>query len=246
MHDGPGCPRCAGRARVRRRAAVAWWACADWLYAARWQLRSLRRGAPPEAYGRPAGGGSAVVLVPGVYESWRFLQPLTEALRAGGHAVHVVAGLGFNRGEVPEVARAVRRYVDEQGLPAVDLVGHSKGGLIGKQLLVHHNDDGRFDRLVAVNTPFSGSTLARYLPLRAVRVFVPGGPLLLELAAAEAVDRSITSVYSAVDPSIPGSSELPGARNVRVDTVGHFRVLSDARVHAAVLDALRAPGPAGG
>lgn len=229
---------------------VVWWACADWLYAVRWQLRSLRRGAPPEDSGQPADGASTVVVVPGVYESWRFLQPLTDALRAGGHAVHVVTGLGFNSGEIPAMALAVRRYVEEQGLGAVDLVGHSKGGLIGKQLLVHHDDDGRFDRLVAVNTPFSGSALARYLPLRAVRVFVPGGPLLAELTAAEAVDARITSVYSAVDPNVPGSSELPGATNVRIDAVGHFRVLSDRRVHAAVLEALRgprraAPAPAG-
>jgi pimeloyl-ACP methyl ester carboxylesterase len=178
-----------------------------------------------------------------VYESWRFLQPLTEALHRAGHPVHVITGLCFNSGEIPAMAEAVRRYVDEQGLPRVALVGHSKGGLIGKQLLVHHDADGRFDRLVAVNTPFSGSSLARFLPLRAVRVFVPGGPLLSELSAATAVDRMITSVYSAVDPNIPGSSHLPGATNVRIDTVGHFRVLSDPRVQAAVLDALRAPAP---
>ena len=223
---------------MRRRAAVLWWACADWLYAARWQLRSLRRGAPPEDYRRPAGGGSTVVLVPGVYESWRFLPPLTEALRAGGHAAHVVAGLGFNSGEIPEMARAVRRYVDEQGLRSVDLVGHSKGGLIGKQLLAHHNDDGRFRQLVAINSPFSGSSLARFVPLRAVRVFAPGGELLAGLTAIEDVNPSITSIYSRVDPNIPGSSRLPGARNVSIDTVGHFRLLADPRLQAALLAAL--------
>jgi pimeloyl-ACP methyl ester carboxylesterase len=221
-----------------RRAAVAWWFCADWLYALRWQLRSLRRGAPPEEYRTPTGDAVPVVLVPGVYESWRFLQPLTEAVRRAGHPVHVITGLGFNSGEIPAMARAVRASADEQGLRTAALVGHSKGGLIGKQLLVHHNDDGLFDRLVTVNTPFSGSSLARFLPLRAVRVFVPGGALLTELAAATAVDRRITSVYSAVDPTIPGSSRLEGATNVRIDAVGHFRVLSDPRVQAAVVRAL--------
>jgi pimeloyl-ACP methyl ester carboxylesterase len=228
-----------------RRAAVVWWFLADWLYALRWQLRSLRRGAPPEDYRRASGGAVPVVLVPGVYESWRFLQPLTEALHRAGHPVHVITGLGFNSGEIPAMAQAVRRYVDDQGLARVALVGHSKGGLIGKQLLVHANADGRFDRLVAVNSPFSGSTLARFLPLRTLRVFVPGGPLLRDLTAASAVNPMITSVYSAVDPNIPGTSHLPGARNVRIETVGHFRVLSDPRVQAAVLDALRAPAPGG-
>ena len=221
------------------RAAVAWWSCADWLYAVRWQLRSLRRGALPEDYRTASGDGVPVVLVPGVYESWRFLQPLLEALHQAGHPVHVLDVLGFNSGEVPEAALAVREYVESTGLPRVALVTHSKGGLIGKQLLAHHDDDGLVDRLVAVNAPFAGSTRARFLPLRAVRVFVPGGPLLRELDAARSVNARITSVYSAVDPNIPGTSRLEGATNVEVDTVGHFRILSDPRAQAAVLAALR-------
>ena len=230
-------------ARARRRAAVVWWACADWLYAARWELRSLRRSVLDPGYGTATGGAVPVVLIPGVFESWRFLQPLTDALHAAGHPVHVVPGLGFNSGEIPEMARAVRRHVDEEGL-GVDgglaLVGHSKGGLIGKQLLVHHNADGRFRHLVAVNSPFSGSSLARFVPLRAVRVFAPGGELLRELTAVGDVNRSITSVFSRIDPNIPGSSRLPGARNVSIDTVGHFRLLADPRLGRAVLDALAA------
>jgi len=223
----------------RSRAAVLWWACADWLYALRWQLRSLRRGALPEDYRTASGDGVPVVLVPGVYESWRFLQPLLEALHRAGHPVHVLDVLGFNSGEVPEAALAVRAYVESTGLPRVALVTHSKGGLIGKQVLVRHDDDGLVDRLVAVNAPFSGSALARWLPLRALRVFVPDGPLLRELDAARSVNAMITSVYSAVDPNIPGTSHLEGATNVEVDTVGHFRILSDPRAQAAVLAALR-------
>ena len=225
--------------RGRSLAAVAWWSAADWSYALRWQVRSLRRGALPDDHRSARGDGVPVVLVPGVYESWRFLQPLVDVLHRSGHPVHVVDALGFNDGEIPAAALAVRGYLEATGLPRVAVVAHSKGGLVGKQLLVHHNDDGRVDRLVAVNTPFSGSALARWLPLRAVRVFVPGGPLLRELDAAREVNAAITSVYSAVDLNIPGSSRLEGATNVEVDTVGHFRILADRRAQAAVLAALR-------
>lgn len=221
-------------------------ACADWAYAARWQLRSLVRRAPAED-GRDLdqdGGDrprTPVVLLPGVYESWRFLQPLVELLRGAGHPVHVVADLGYNRGGIPEAAERVGRSVAERSLPAVALVAHSKGGLIGKHLLAHPRAGARFERLVALNTPFAGSSRARWVPLRAVRVFVPGGALLGELAGATAVDPLITSVYSAVDPHVPGTGHLPGATNVEIDTVGHFRLLSDPRAHRAVLAALAAP-----
>ena len=227
-----------------RRSDVVRWALLDWLYAARWELRSLRRTSFPEDFGTGRPDRRPVVLVPGVYESWRFLQPLTEVLHDAGHPVHVVAGLGFNDGDIPDMAELVRRYVDEHDLGAeggLALVGHSKGGLIGKQLLVRHNADGRFRQLVAVNSPFAGSTRAHWIPLPALRVFVPGGPLLRDLTAASSVNSAITSVYSAIDPVIPGNGELAGAVNVRLDTVGHFRLLSDPRLHAVVLGALSRP-----
>lgn len=229
---------------LARAASVAPALAADWAYAARWQLASLARGDSAERYATPdpAAGPPRipVVVVPGVFESWRFLRPLTEALHAAGHPVHVVEELGFNSGEVPAMARAVRRAIEVRGLAAVALVAHSKGGLIGKHLLVHHDADGAVRHLVAVNTPFSGSVYARYLPGPALRVFAPGGPLLVELATSDGVNARITSVYSAVDPNIPGGSHLPGATNVEVDAVGHFRVLSDPRVQEAVLGALAA------
>jgi alpha-beta hydrolase superfamily lysophospholipase len=228
------------------RAAVAWWWLADWAYALRWQLRSLRRGSPPQD-GPPAPGCRDVVLVPGVYESWRFLAPLTEALRGAGHAVHAVEALAFQRASISDGADLVRAFAAERGLRGAVLVAHSKGGLVGKLLLVQDAESGalggheaRFERLVAVNTPFAGSSLARWVPvLRSVRAFRPGDPLLVRLAAAHGADDRITAVRSAVDPTTPRPRDLPGARNVRLDAVGHFRVLSDPDLHRAVLDALR-------
>jgi len=218
-----------------------WWACADWLYAARWELHSLRRDALAREYGTGRADGVPVVLVPGVFESWRFLQPVIDALHEARHPVHVVTSLGFNGGEIPEMARRVRHHVDEEGLGAqggLVLLGHSKGGLIGKQLLAHHNHDGRFRHLVAINSPFSGSSLARFVPLPAVRVFAPGGELLQTLTGRADLNRSITSIYSRIDPNIPGSSRLAGARNISIDTVGHFRLLADPRLGTALLEVL--------
>ena len=220
----------------------------DWLWAGARLLRGLGRTRRPEDGAVALPRGVDVVLLPGVYESWRFLAPLADALRAGGHRVHVVPALGLHLVDVPTAARTVRSHVDAHGLGldgGLALVGHSKGGLVGKQLLVHHDADHRFTALVAVSAPFSGSTRARWLPLRALRVFVPGGALLRDLDAARTVDARITSVYAAYDANIPGSSRLEGATNVRVDVVGHFRLLGDRRVHAAALRALAGrSGPA--
>ncbi len=127
--------------RLRR---AAWWA-ADYLYAGRHQLAVL---APPWAIGgrRPTPGPWAtgspdlpeVVLLPGVYEHWTFLRPLGDALSAAGHCVAVVHGLGANRRGVIETADLLARALARTPAPAAGrvLVAHSKGGLIGKHLLI--------------------------------------------------------------------------------------------------------------
>ncbi len=214
---------------------------ADWWYALVRQARSL---APNQRLPAEAGGpsrGLDVLVLPGVYESWRFLEPLITAVRDAGHRVHVVPALGLNAGPIPAAAVAVRQHVEDRDLGArrpLVVLGHSKGGLIGKHVMVHLDPDERVRAMVTVNTPFSGSVRARWFPLPAVRAFVPGTAVLGDLERARGVNARITSIFSAVDPNIPASSRLEGATNVEVDAVGHFRVLSDPRLQRAVLEAL--------
>jgi len=128
-----------------RIARALWWA-GDYIYAAGRQLALL---APPWAwFGRPRPVPRAwrtgspdlpeVVLLPGVYEHWTFLRPLGDALSAAGHRVTAVHGLGSNRRGVAETSERLGRALERARPPAAGrvLVAHSKGGLIGKHLLV--------------------------------------------------------------------------------------------------------------
>ncbi|MGC5172384.1 esterase/lipase family protein [Microbacterium sp. DT81.1] len=127
------------------RLARAWWWASDYVYAARRQLSIL---APPWTIGRPRpepGGwrrGSPdlpeIILLPGVYEHWTFMRPLGDALSQAGHRVTVVHGLGVNRRGVVETSeRLGRALAKKRPAPAGRvIVAHSKGGLIGKHLLI--------------------------------------------------------------------------------------------------------------
>lgn len=211
----------------------------DYAYALRWQLAGLLGRWDPAHYrGLSEPGRPPVVLIPGIYESWTFMLPVAGLLREHGHDVHVVEDLRFNTGTIDEMAALVDAHIRREGLDRCVLVAHSKGGLIGKYLLAHHNERTVIHGLVAVNTPFSGSELARLLPLPALRVFLPHSPELTALTTNRGVDRRIVSVYGRFDPHIPGGSRLEGARNVRLGTRGHFRPLSDPRVHHALLEAI--------
>ncbi|GEO94137.1 hypothetical protein KTU01_02600 [Kocuria turfanensis] len=221
-------------------ANIAAWA-QDYAYALRWQAAGVLGRWDPAHYRAPADPDrSPVVLIPGIYESWTFLLPVAGLLREHGHDVHVVEDLKFNTGTIEEMAELVDAHLRTAGVERCVLVAHSKGGLIGKHLLAHHNRDAGIHGLVAVNTPFSGSQLARLLPLSTIRVFLPHSPELTALTTQQAVNRDIVSIYGRFDPHIPGGSRLEGAHNVQLETRGHFLPLNDPRVHRAILDGIRA------
>jgi triacylglycerol lipase len=215
----------------------------DYAYAVRWQAAGVLRRHHPNAYRRPDATPPAIVLLPGIYEHWTFLRPVADLLRTHGYDVHAVADLGYNGGTIEEMAGRVDRYIRRERIERSVLVAHSKGGLIGKWLLAHHNQAAVIQGLVTVNTPFAGSALARWLPLPALRVFLPHSPELVALTASHQVNQDIVSIYGRFDPHIPGGSHLEGARNVRLPTSGHFLPLADPRVHEAILDGIRTLAP---
>jgi len=219
---------------------LGWWA-ADYAYAVVWQVRGFFDRADPDDF--RTGALTPVVVIPGIWESWKFLQPLVTEMHDRGHPVHVVTGLRFNNRPVVDAAAQVAAYLDRNDLTGTVVVAHSKGGLIGKYLMVDGAATTRIHGMVAVAAPFSGSLYARYLLVPSLRVFSPKNALVLALARDESVNSRIVSVFARFDPHIPGGSELVGAKNVRLETGGHFRVLAHPRVMAEV--ALLAEDPAG-
>ncbi|WP_194396503.1 esterase/lipase family protein [Microbacterium atlanticum] len=249
-----------------------WWA-ADYAYAARRQLAVLsfpwaigRPRPTPPAWSRDGDDLPEILLVPGVYEHWTFLRPLGDALARAGHRVGVVHGLGVNRRSVPDTAERLAHLLAQTPAPPAGrvLVAHSKGGLIGKHLLVSSGaaaraaaaaaaggdpasaaataaEDGRplgLLGLVAVATPFGGSRLAGLFVIPSIRAFHPDDETILTLRRDSSVNGRIVSVFGPWDPHIPEGSALDGATNIAVGTAGHFRLLgADATTHA-VLDGI--------
>lgn len=211
---------------MRRAAGIA----ADYLYVARSRLRFYRYGSrPPAPIEATTDAPPPVLLIPGVFETWHYMKPLRDRLESLGHPVHSVPELGFNRHPIPEMAALLAAYVEHRDLSGVRIVAHSKGGLIGKRLLVGDaapDGAGRFDRLISINTPYLGSPLARW-GLGPWREFSPTRPVIVELGAALDVNARITSLFSEFDQYVPaGNSVLPGAENVELAHIGHFRVLA--------------------
>jgi pimeloyl-ACP methyl ester carboxylesterase len=226
---------------MRKAVQVAAWWASDYAYATAWQLRAFANRTRPESF--LSGTGVPLILLPGVYETWKFLQPLIEHLHERGHPVHVLDLLHRNQRPVLEMADLVSRYLEEQELSDTVLVAHSKGGLIGKQVMIGPAA-ARIRGMVAVATPFGGSRYARMMIAPSLRSFSPHDRTILALAKQNEVNARITSVYGRFDPHIPESSTLPGARNVLLETGGHFRILAHPRVVAEVERMAAEPAPA--
>ena len=205
---------------------------ADYTYALRLMARGLLSVRDDAQY---LGGDLApIVLLPGVYEPWTFLRPLADRLHRRGHPVHVVRALGNNTRSIPVAAARAQRYLEQRDLRDVVLVAHSKGGLIGKHMMLVDDTAGRVNRLIAIATPFGGSRYAHWMLDPSLRAFRPTDRTMAMLAASASVNSRITSIYGDVDTHIPEGCELPGATNLEFPVSGHFRVLGNEGVLAAV------------
>lgn len=201
---------------------------ADYAYVARSRVRYWRYGPrPPAPIEAGADAPPPVLLIPGVFETWHYLKPIRDRLAELGHPVHSVPELGFNRHPISEMAALLSAYVEHRELSGVTIVAHSKGGLIGKSMLVADelSAASRLDRMISINTPYAGSPLARF-GMGPWREFQPTRPVIVELAAAVDVNARITSLSSTFDQYVPaGNAVLDGAENVQLPYDGHFRVL---------------------
>ena len=208
---------------------ASWWA-RDYAYALYWQARAIVGRTDPDAF--QSGAKTPIVVIPGVYETWRFMQPTIRAMHDRGHPVYVVDALNWNNRPVVEAADLVSSFLATHDLRGVVLVSHSKGGLIGKYVMTAGREAARIESMLAVAAPFGGSSYARFMVLPSLRIFSPTNATIVALAHDESVNARIVSVYGEFDPHVPAGSELIGAKNVRLDTGGHFRVLAHPRVMA--------------
>jgi hypothetical protein len=200
-------------ARISPLAAAGWWAL-DYLDAAKLQLRVLTVPKTPKRWAVGDAGKPTILLLPGVYEHWSFMEPLGDALNANGYRVQVAHGLGANLLAIPDTAERVWRALARIPTPPAGrvVVAHSKGGLIGKRLLIRDLDH-RLDLrgLVAIATPFGGARLARYLLDPSMREFDPDSATIVELSSAASVNSRIVSLSAPAEAVVEAAAATVAA-----------------------------------
>ncbi|MDO5724378.1 MAG: alpha/beta fold hydrolase [Flaviflexus sp.] len=177
-----------------------------------------------------------IVFLPGIYEANEYVRPLAQAFQAAGYPVSSGYLGKRTRAPVAELATELLARLDKVG--PVILLGHSKGGLIGRAALARSE---QILGLITVATPWRGSILARPFPrFTALGRLAPGGADSARTWSMEremGIRRRIFSIRPASDPHIPAATDLDGAHNIVVPASGHFRPLAHPATIRAALDA---------
>ena len=79
------------------------------------------------------------------------------------------------------------------------LVAHSKGGLIGKHVLIHHNGNDNILGMVSIATPYSGSAMAKLVPYDPIRELLKDNVTIKDLQSHEQVNTKIVSISPLYD-----------------------------------------------
>ncbi len=215
----------------------------DWVvdYSYRFKAVKAWRHKPPAHYQEEIKAGRVpVILLAGFSMNWHFMRQLGDKISLAGHPVYAIPGLKRNYLNIIESAKFVKELIDHHNLHKVVIVAHSKGGLIGKYVLMHHNKDRRVHSLVAIATPFSGSTLAKAIPHKTFREMAPDSRIIQEIQGFTSVNKHITSIIPEYDNHVwaEQGSYLDGAKNIRVAVRGHHKVVFSKEVEKVILDSL--------
>lgn len=190
---------------------------------------------PPAHYKNMTKQGLApIVFLPGIFERWTFLKPLADHISKLGHPVYVVPQLGSNNLlDIPTSAKIVYEVISKNNLSNVVIVGHSKGGLIGKYLMLHEDKREDIIGLIAVATPFHGSSIGKFFPHYSVAELLTDSGVIKYLDKHVEINKKIISIIPTYDNIIwhKDGSHLEGAlENLVVPVLGHHRILADRGV----------------
>jgi len=208
--------------------------------------------------------GDTVLLIHGFWQTRGVMQGLEERLRADGYQVlsfNLGGFLGnFNSRGIPTLARRIAgklERLEERGdFGRLHVIGHSKGGLVGRYLVACLEWHRRVETLVTLGSPHHGTPTALIglvgftgLVSHSVWQMLPNSSFMRLLQAHPIPDSTrVVSVYSKGDLVCPWryseltSSDGDDIHNIVVSGLGHMELVVDPWVYGLVLRQLQRDG----
>lgn len=189
-----------------------------------------------------------VLLIHGIDDTNAIFERMASCLKNLGWSVHsldLVPNCGAAGLEV--LAEQVARYV-ERTFPdgqAIDLVGFSMGGIVGRYYVQRLGGIKRVQRFITISSPHQG-TWSAYARLNSgCGQMRPNSPFLLDLHQDITMLNQInfTSLWTPFDLIIipSNSSHLPVGKSIQVPVGGHAWMVTDWRSILRVAEVLSEP-----
>jgi triacylglycerol lipase len=186
-----------------------------------------------------------VLLVHGLKDDARKMEPMARYLRSEGWDARTMSCRpSWGQKGLDALAGQVEHFVDANypRHQRIDLVGFSMGGLVCRYYLQRLGGLDRVQRYVSISAPNRGSLLAWLISNPGCRQMRPGSAFLRDLDSDEGrlAKLQFTSIWTPYDMIIvpPRSSEMPQARNVKMQVICHPLMVWQRRCLAEVAKAL--------
>ncbi|EKD50566.1 MAG: PGAP1 family protein [uncultured bacterium] len=209
---------------------------------------------------RLANAKHPILMIYGFGSSRRTMAILETRLRQDGHvtfSLNLGGFIGtFNTVSIEESARYIDKKVEEfykkyniQG--KLNLVGHSKGGLIGSYWIKFLNGARRVNTLVTLGAPYNGTPWGyfSYIPgvslvLKSLKQLKPNSIFLQRLRETPYPKRvKVFSVYSKDDNACPFPAsvleEADNVKNIEIPSATHSELLVKKTVFNIIRHALK-------
>ncbi len=186
--------------------------------------------------------GRPILLVHGFMQARSNFVMLGSRLAGYGLGPLYTINLPTLNGDLREHAGRLSERIDlicrATGSKQVDVVAHSSGGLVARLAEVGRRNP-RIRRLVTLGTPHAGSQMAHMVPGAVARDMRPGSKVLVSLPVpppGQLVSISSTHDFCVIPPE--SAQVEPVGRDVIVEHVGHFALLTNRAVCEEVVKAL--------
>jgi triacylglycerol lipase len=202
-----------------------------------------------------------VLLIYGFMATRRSFEVIERRLRRDGYCVFSI-NLGgtfdvFNTRGIDQSAEKVREKIERlyarYTLGPLSIIGHSKGGLIGRYYVKRLGGERRVQALITLGTPHNGTPTA-YFGIATVGLIAPSvwqmtpmSPFIRRLKAGPFPEQvHFASIYSKRDrfspfpPALLESEGQANLRNIEVKDCTHRALLTQKRVYDLVHRELRA------
>ncbi len=196
---------------------------------------------------KPDDGHRPVVFVHGLGGHRGNFHAMATWFRANGRRRVYSVGLRGSRSaweHADQLSDFVEDVLDVNGIAGrgqVDVVGHSRGGVVARLALDDVQTRRRVARLVTIGSPHAGTESARYGRGRQLDELRPGSPVIARLRRQLPwTGPPLTCLWSPADVLVvPGANaRVPGADNIEMP-LGHCRMVLWPSAWRTVFEALR-------